>query len=569
MTARACALAVAVVLAVAPSAWGATTAEVVYEPAPGTSDDPTYLRVTSGDERNVITVDTDRSVHDDAAPVFAGEGCEQVDPNTVRCDPFTVLEVSAGGGDDEVSAALVSARSDLRGGPGDDELDVFGFEPNLLVGGPGADVLAGGPGRLDVAEYGARTVGVSASLNRTADDGEPGEGDDVRDEVDVLAGGAGDDVLDLGESPVTEGAAYGRNGADRLEAGPGGQRLVGGRGPDLLVGGDGDDVLDDDGCGPQLIFYTFPCIGEGADVLAGGGGGDELHGQSDDDRLDGGPGDDLLEGGTGADDVLGGDDVDTAATDIPAIDLTSDTPNPPAPVTVTVDDRADDGGERDRRADNVRTDIEQVLGTTAADVLIGSPGIETLRGGGGGDVLDGLGGPDHLFGDDGDDSLRARDGETDLLHCGNGLDGVVADPVDDTGPTCELRDIAAPPVPVTTVAFQDLVRPSVKVTGAPRRIRRSTLIRRGLRLTLTPSERASIELSLTRNLARARRARAGDLELAARRVSVASGSARVRLRVPRALRRHVPRRGGRLRLEIRAEDRAGNVTVLRRTVRVR
>ena len=190
-----------------------------------------------------------------------------------------------------------------------------------------------------------------------------------------------------------------------------------------------------------------------------------------------------------------------------------------------------------------------------------------MRGGAGDDVVEGLGGRDELYGEDGNDELRARDGEIDLVDCGTALDTVVADVADDVSSTCETRvnppgpdPTPAPPSPVAPVAVPDLVRPSVKLTGVTRRVRRSRLLRRGLRLTLAPGEPVSVEVTLRRP---------GGRRLVARRVSVSGGSRRLRLRIPSARRTQVPRRGRRLTLVVRAEDRAGNVTVLRRTLRLR
>ena len=323
------------------------------------------------------------------------------------------------------------------------------------------------------------------------------------------------------------------------------------------------------------------CLGTGADTLLGGPGDDELHGRGYADALDGGPGDDLLDGGAAADDVHGGDDVDRAITGLPDFDLVTDLPIPPEPVTVSLDDLADDGGPYDAYADNVHTDIEEVVGGRRGDTLIGSPGIESLRGGDGDDVLDGLGGPDRVFGDGGDDTLRGRDGVTDLLSCGDGIDAVVGDEIDDTSPSCEQLDLIGPPpvqapdigapapVPVIIAPAVDVTAPSVQLRGLPSRVRRAKLIERGLRVTLDTGEPVLADVSLERTIARARTAGAGDLVLAARHLTQASGRTRLRLRVARPLRGLVPRRGGRLRVVVRARDPAGNETVLRQRIRLR
>jgi Ca2+-binding RTX toxin-like protein len=65
-----------------------------------------------------------------------------------------------------------------------------------------------------------------------ADDGASGERDDVRADVEQVAGGHGDDTL------------TGDDGDNRLSGNAGNDRLTGGRGHDELIGGAGDDSLD-------------------------------------------------------------------------------------------------------------------------------------------------------------------------------------------------------------------------------------------------------------------------------------------------------------------------------------
>jgi Ca2+-binding RTX toxin-like protein len=573
----ACLAAWVVVLAFAPAAWADTH---VYVADGGFEEFPDVMMVTGDAGVNVISV-MGPQVHDAAGPVIPGDRCVAVDDHTAQCYVFELVRLRAGEGDDVVTLETATP-SYSDGGPGDDQLR--SYAPNsltFLAGGPGADRLHGGAGHADVANYEDHDAGAAVSLDGVANDGAPGEGDHVDSEIDVLLGGRGPDVLDLAATsapPYAAFAAFGQAGDDRLLAGTGGQRrLVGGSGDDVMVGGSGADVLADEGCSPEP-FPPLPdpglCPGEGDDTLIGAGGADELRGQAGDDLLHGGPGDDLLAGGIGADDFQGGEGWDSAAAASGSL-----------PVTVTVDDRADDGSDYDRHADNVHTDVEEVLGGYGSDTLFGSNGVDMLRGGPGNDVIDGLAGPDHLYGDDGDDSVRARDGVTDLVDCGDGADAVVADDIDETVASCEQRDIAGPPptqlTPVTlagppptqltpvTPAGIDARAPTVEVSGLRKRIRRAKLLKRGIRVALTADEPVSFAVSLERTIRRARSAGAGDLILAAREVPLTSAPQRLRLRVPRGLRGFVPRRGGNLRLVLRARDHAGNATVLQRKVRLR
>lgn len=79
-------------------------------------------------------------------------------------------------------------------------------------------------------------------------------------------------------------------------------------------------------------------------------------------------------------------------------------------VEVSLDDLANDGGGGE--GDNVKPDIEELIGTIARDKLTGSAGPNTLWG---------RGGHDELFGGDGNDVLHGEAGN-DRLDGGNGDD---------------------------------------------------------------------------------------------------------------------------------------------------
>jgi Ca2+-binding RTX toxin-like protein len=131
-----------------------------------------------------------------------------------------------------------------------------------------------------------------------------------------------------------------------------------------------------------------------------------LVGGNGNDKLTGGPADDILRGEAGADTLTGGAGRDTA-----------DYSDRTAPLTVSLDGAAGDGevGEND----NVATDVENVGGGSADDVLTGSDadnglsgnaGNDTISGGAGNDVVDGGPGDDVLDGGMGSDSLIGGDG---------------------------------------------------------------------------------------------------------------------------------------------------------------
>lgn len=253
--------------------------------------------------------------------------------------------VTGGSGDDSLTGD--SGDNVLRGGAGDDTL-VGGTGDDTMYGdegddtfdeaaaASGADVMYGGAG-TDVADYSARTNDLDISIDNIADDGEAGELDSVRTDVENIICGAGDDTV-VGSSVanvITAGA-----GDDTVSGGAGDDTFVEGSatsGADSFNGGAGMDTVDysartlalsitmdgtaDDGeasegdnialdmenvlCGAGADTVTGNDNdnviegGAGIDTIAGGAGNDTLYGEAGDDDLDGGDGDDILDGGAG------------------------------------------------------------------------------------------------------------------------------------------------------------------------------------------------------------------------------------------------------------------------------
>jgi Ca2+-binding RTX toxin-like protein len=147
----------------------------------------------------------------------------------------------------------------ILGGAGGDS---FGAEGGL----DGADDFRGGAGS-DSVSYVSRSAAVRVDFDGVADDGLPGEHDNIRPDVENASGGAG---------------------ADRLIGNGFANTFRGNAGADFLDGRGGDDPDQVNG-------------GADNDVLEGGDGGDVLNGGADDDQLDDGLGSDILNGGTGND----------------------------------------------------------------------------------------------------------------------------------------------------------------------------------------------------------------------------------------------------------------------------
>jgi serralysin len=314
-------------------------------------------------------------VQDSGAAIRAGENCAP-DGSMVVCRPHLApanLSSELVDLGDLADETVTMIGGSLRGGPGDDILIGSG----LIDGGPGGDRMTGGPHAM--LDYSEREGAVRATFDGAANDGEAGEGDDVRGSFGTLKGGPGNDVL---ESSVAQFAW--------VLGGSGDDRVIGSPGADSLTGGPGDDVLE------------------------GNGGDDDLH------------------GGDGADRSRGGAGTDTWASgrvDIP----------PPfgpmvAGLTITPDDQPNDGVPDER--DDVGSDIENFRGSSMDDHITGTDGPNRIAAGGGADTIMAGGGDDAIefftgaktidpgSGEDAitaplddDDTVRLRDGERDTVRC--------------------------------------------------------------------------------------------------------------------------------------------------------
>ena len=167
----------------------------------------------------------------------------------------------------------------LTGNGGNDTLD-GGAGANFFDDGAGNDVVTGGPqddrwtagagsdsftpgAGSDAVIYSGRTIGVTITLRGGADDGEPGEGDNVGTDAEDAFGGAGNDTIvanDLG----TE-----------LRGGAGNDSMIGGAGEDRIVGEEGDDTIDsrdgrsdsiDCGSGNDVVFADLADFTENCEV---------------------------------------------------------------------------------------------------------------------------------------------------------------------------------------------------------------------------------------------------------------------------------------------------------------
>ena len=403
-------------------------------------------------EANNVTVSRIGNVHrvnDTGASIAPGPGCSPIDPNTVECAGATSISVSGGDLDDIVfisaptntTLAGGTGNDDLSGGPEDDVLgggsgtDILsgGAGGDLLDGGLGADTLSGGAD-IDTVSFAGRIGDVIADIDNTPDDGERGEGDNIRSDVQNVIGGAGNDLL------------IGSAGSNVLSGGGGNDSFEGGRGSDTFNGGSGTDTVTYENRTASVTVDTdgVPDDGEAAEEdnaqtdvenLIGGSGADVLTGNSSSNVIIGGDGSDLLFGDEGTDSLLGlggndtldggpGSDALSGGEGIDAVSYATRS----AGVVADLDGLADDGepGENDA----IATDVEKLIAGQGNDSLTGNGLANTLVGGGGSDSLRGGDGLDFLIGGPGADSLVSRDAESDTVDCGSDFDSVLADVLD-------------------------------------------------------------------------------------------------------------------------------------------
>jgi Ca2+-binding RTX toxin-like protein len=205
--------------------------------------------------------------------------------------------VSGGAGDDSVFGGFLDAGIDtVNGGDGNDNIS-GGSGADQLNGDAGADSLSGDQGNdtekggrgpdqfnqagttlpdgsdflqggdgIDRVNYFGRTGNLTITLDNNANDGLPGEKDNVKADVENVFSGFGNDSI-TGSAGVNS-----INGAD---------------GDDTIKGLDGADVLSGDNDDDTITG------GDGSDNMAGGFGADSFH------ALDGGT--DIVTGGSDAD----------------------------------------------------------------------------------------------------------------------------------------------------------------------------------------------------------------------------------------------------------------------------
>jgi hypothetical protein len=213
--------------------------------------------------------------------LFDGQGGDDEALSGDPADPVGVqLLLDGGPGNDTLTGG--AAGDALVGGEGNDSL-IDSRGPDDLDGGPGndtltdnyfgeADVFDGGDGTDEVGV--TRNAPFTVTLDGQANDGLPGEGDQVKAENvrtwgdgDVTVTGDGGPNAFTASGPGHGNATFnGAGGNDNLHGADNNDTLNGGDGDDKLTGEDGNDTLDggpgrDDFVGDHIDFHDLSGVG--------------------------------------------------------------------------------------------------------------------------------------------------------------------------------------------------------------------------------------------------------------------------------------------------------------------
>ncbi|WP_251862382.1 calcium-binding protein [Clostridium sp. Marseille-Q2269] len=251
-----------------------------------------------------------------------------------------------------------------------------------------------------------------------------------------LAGEDGNDSINDNDH---NGYLLGGNGDDNINGKGGNDNIIGGVGVDTIHGGSGNDNI----FGGLYSTYKSENYGKntmygeegddvvygdsGVDIIDGGADNDYVNGRAGDDELHGGSGDDTLEDLSGLNKLYGeeGNDKIIVASNNAVIDGGDGFD------TADFSQASDKDGAINidllqnklsfKGTDNSIVNMENIIGTNAADTIMGNDGSNNLEGRVGNDTLHGKGGKDFILGEAGEDNLFGEDGD-DILQGGSGLD---------------------------------------------------------------------------------------------------------------------------------------------------
>ena len=249
------------------------------------------LELGDGDDWNSFSSDYQASL---PVAVYGGEGKDQLQTYNAN-----VVTLDGGGGNDILKGW--DSNDTLLGGAGDDEINASGGDDHIEGGdgndsispdtyhGPAHDYVDGGAGVDKVDDWSIPDADfhprVSVSMDGVANDGRPGEADNVINVEKIeshvsgaLAGGPGDDELTVWANIDEGNSTLAGNGGndklvagdyqDALDGGPGNDVLNAGFGNDTVTGGPGADTIFADATSASCGWFSYTCkIPFGNDVV--------------------------------------------------------------------------------------------------------------------------------------------------------------------------------------------------------------------------------------------------------------------------------------------------------------
>lgn len=399
-------------------------------------------------------------------------------------DVFTGTVVAAGLGAGKGVTASAGIAFTLFGGDGNDVL-TGGDKGDKILGGEGADTLAGGGGASTVIADRDRLFGEAG-----ADVITQGDANNGRD--DIYCGTEA--VIDPA-APVKDTVSYALRGTAAVRdatssttiGNTDGERVILTLADFSVADSNADGIPNDvdDGFGGAADGYPDYSANDGqtnealaltlekdsiagdCEIIVGGADNDILTGSPADDTVSGGAGDDTLVGGQG-NDVLNGDDGDdllddgaviaspgTTGGDVFNGGLGTDTVNylgrSLAGVVVTMNGTDPDDGQSGE-ADDVQSDVENLIGTAQVDDITGNDLGNVISGKAGNDLLHGGKGNDTFFEDyasNGGDSFEGGAGVDTVDYSHRTAAGVWVTMSDEVA-----NDGAASALPTRTVTNQ-------------------------------------------------------------------------------------------------------------------